>query len=176
MTFNPITSPVDHVILQGQESPGICVIEGAGSPRQWDERRGYGISGATSIYKGAKLVHFSLKFTLWTAEHFAEWATFSQLLMRPPTGTRPTVMAISHPILEDLGVIHVAVEDLLQPVQDDTGGWVYEAKMIQYRRPRPALARPDGSEGGPEVDDAGDRAIANRTATVESLGAELNAP
>ncbi|MCH9838258.1 hypothetical protein K0U83_21525 [bacterium] len=173
MTFNPLTSPVDTITLAGQVSPGTAIVEGAGSPRQWDERRGFGSSGAISVYKGAKLAKFTVKFTLWLPEHFVEWASFSELLKKPPPRVRPRAMRISHPILEDLGIIDASVEDLLQPTPDDTGAWTYECKFIQYRRPRPALATPDGADDGPEVDDAIDRQIAANTATIQALAREL---
>lgn len=174
MSFDPITSPVDHVVINGQRSPGVAVVEGAGSPRQWDERRGYGTSGAISVYRGAKLAKFTVKFTLTTAAEFAAWAEFAPLLARPVSRARPRALTISHPILEDLGISQCAVEDLRQPTPGDTGDWTYEVAFIQFRRPAPALARPDGAEDGPQIDDPLDRQIAENTRIIQSLARDLD--
>lgn len=174
MSFNPITSPVDYIVLNGQRSPGTAVVDGAGSPRQWDERRGYGTSGAISVYRGAKLAHFTVKITLTTAAEFDAWASFAELLKRPVSRLRPRALTIYHPILEDLGISQCGVEDLRQPTAGETGDWTYEIAFVQYRRPSPSLARPDGAEDAPEVDDAVDRQIQRNTETIQALVRELD--
>lgn len=162
MAFDPITSPVDHVVLSGQRSPGIAEITGATSPRRWDERRGYALSGSTVIFRGVGLARFKIVLRLLTPEHWAEWATWSQLVQRPPPLERARALDISHPILEDLGIRSCVIETVGQPVQASQGGgeWSIEIACIEYRRPTPAIARPDGSDDRlPEPEDPADRAI-----------------
>lgn len=168
MTFNPLVNPIDYMLINDQQSPGVVEITGAGSPRQWDERRGFGMSGAISVYRGAKLAKFSAAFSLWLPEHFDAWASFAELLAKPPNMRRPRVLTVWHPILEDLGISQAGVEDLLQPTQAEDGKWIYECKFVQYRRPRLALARPDGGDTAAVVDPV-DQEIENLTRQVDRL-------
>lgn len=158
MSFNPITNPLDFIVLAGQESPGIAEIVGAASPRNWEERKGYGYGGAIVVFRGVGLAKFSVKFILWTEEHWSEWEGFRLLLQRPPPpnrnsimrqsiyGPRPRALDIYHPILLDLGVSSVVVTELVQPVQTGHGEWTHEVKFIEYRQPTFQLSRPEGTE------------------------------
>lgn len=152
MAFDPVANPIDYFTLAGERSPGTATIEDSDLASNWDERRGFGTSGAISIYRGFKLAHPVAKIVLTTSQHFTEWASFSAALKRPPPRTRPRAMDIWHPILEDIGIRSVSVENLGQPVQTADGEWTVIVKFIEYRRPRLALARPDGSDGGEAVD------------------------
>lgn len=214
MSYTPITAPVDYVLLAGQRSPGIAEIQGASSPRRWEQRRGYGLSGATVVFRGTGLAQFKLLLRLTTEEQWTEWHAFRPLVQRPPppnppsTSTtaqdqlaafeaakandpsaasdpvsqrqlatlqrraaaeqrraaRPVVRApraldIWHPILEDLGIRSVVVEDLLQPVQTQDGEWTIEIRMLEFRAPVFALSRPAGAQQqqGDEVEQRIDR-------------------
>jgi hypothetical protein len=179
MAFDPTGTPVDHVILSGQRSPGIAEIVGASSPRRWDERRGYALSGSTVIFRGVGLARFKIVLRLYAPEHWSEWATWSQLVQRPPPLERARALDISHPILEDLGIRSCVIETVGQPVQSSQGGgeWTIEIACIEYRRPTPAIARPDGSDDRlPEPTDPADRAlralagINTRAAAGEDVG------
>lgn len=170
MTFNPLTAPVDHVILSGSRSPGIATIDGASSPRQWDERRGYGLSGATLVYKGLKLARFSLELRLLTAEDFDAWEAWRPMVQRPPAGQRPQALDIEHPITEMLGIRSVVVEDVLQPKQTGDGEWTVEIKLLEFRAPARAVARPEASADRPTPStDPVDAVIERLTAQVQEL-------
>ncbi len=161
MTFQPLTSPVDKVILAGRESPGIAEIQGFSSPRRWDERRGYGLSGATVVFRGLALGRGKLILRLITEQDWEDWQAWAPLVQRPPSGERARALDISHPILEDLGIRSVVVEDVKQPTPSgETGEYVIEIALIEYRRPEVALARPDGSDDRlPEPQTPEERAI-----------------
>jgi hypothetical protein len=62
---------------------------------------------------------------------------------------RARALDIWHPILEDLGIRSVLVENVLQPKQTGNGEWTIEIKLVEYRAPVFALARPEGSQEGP---------------------------
>lgn len=169
MAFDPTKAPVDYILLAGRKSPGIADIERANSPRAWDERRGYGLSGATTIFRGVRLSHFTVKLRLYTAEHFAEWAGFAALVQKPPIGERPKQLEIWHPILEDLGIVACGVEDVKQPVQTRDGEWTIEIAFIEYRKLTTALSRPDGAQARPV--DPIDRHIEDLANQVQVLSA-----
>ena len=135
----------DYIILGGAKSPGRATIVGAGSPRDWDKRKGYGFSGAFVIYTGDNLAKFKVQIDLWTPDQFAEWAKFAKLcLVKPPTGTKPKAMDIQHPLLsmDPIKITSVVVEDCSQFTEDDDGLWSCTIDFLQYRAPMPALGKP----------------------------------
>lgn len=149
MAYDPIASPVDFVVVAGQRTPGLAEVVGAGSPRQWDERRGFDMSGATLRFRGKKLARFSIKLTLATSEDFAAWNAFSPVVLAVPAGGRGALQLV-HPILNDWGIRSGVVDDVLQPTPDgDTGKHVVEIKMIERRPPTPAGSTTAGSADSP---------------------------
>jgi hypothetical protein len=136
----------DYIILDGVKSPGRATISGAGKPREWDIRKGYGYSGATVTFTGEGLSKFEVLIELWLPKHFAEWNRFSKhVLSKSPrrgvSGKSPS-LKIEHPVLEmdPLKITDVVIEDVSQFEQDDEGMWSCKIKFIQYRAPLPALA------------------------------------
>lgn len=157
MTFNPLTTPVDHIVLAGRRSPGLATIEGAGTPRDFEERRGFGISFGRLRFRGVKLARFKVLLVLVTEQHWADWHEWKGLVARPeiesdprrqsttfPRLTAPP-MDIEHPILADMGITSCVVEDALQPVQTGDGEWTIEIRCIEYRAPIVALEATQGS-------------------------------
>lgn len=170
MTWNPLDEPMDKIWLAQQWSPGICDISGANSPREWEERKGYGLSGAIVIFRGVGLAHFSVKLRLYTTQDWNEWAAFKPLVDRPPYGRRPRALDIWHPILVDQGIYAVGIEDLGQPDQTADGEWTIEIKMVEYRFPKYALAKPEGAAATPK--DPFEEQIEALTARAAALLAE----
>jgi hypothetical protein len=168
MTFDPIRTPVDYALVAGTRTPGLCEILGANSPRRWDVRRGTAFSGATVVYRGTDLAKPTMRLRLYTEQHWQDWHAFAPLVLRelppdaadvaqrqrrgqspPPAQRRPRALDIWHPILEDLGIRSVVVEDVLQPVQTGDGEWTIDVKLIEYRVPVFALAQPEGAQDQP---------------------------
>lgn len=164
---NPIREPVDYVVIAGQRSPGIAEISGADSPRRWDERKGYGLSGARAVYRGTALSKPKLTIRLLTAEQFEEWNEFRELLLPPPAGERARALEIDHPFLADLGIRAVSVVNLKQPVQTGEGEWTVTVDLIEYREPVPALAVPAGAASEPQLTPL-QQQIADLTAEVQA--------
>src|SRR4051794_20757666 len=104
MRFDPITSPVDYIILAGAKSPGMADVGGASSKRNFDVRQSYGVTGARVVYKGNALSSFSVRIRLYSVEDWAAWDVWKLLLTRPPKRHGQVVKAdaldIQHPILE----------------------------------------------------------------------------
>lgn len=81
-------------------------------------------------------------------------------------------MAIEHPLLTDLGINAVVVEEVTQPTRvDDSGIWLITISFIEYRRPRPQLETASGVVSEGSVDQQ-DHTIAALAATVDSLAGE----
>ena len=78
---NSVLQPAqDYVLMGGLKSPGLAIVKNIVAPRGWDKREGYGFSGASVVFHGAKLATFDVEFQLWLDEHWLAWKVFSQLL------------------------------------------------------------------------------------------------
>lgn len=143
----PLPFPVlqNYFTLAGQKSPGVVTFEGADAPRKWDERAGYGFSGAFIVYTGDGLAQFNALVTLWLPEQFLEWADFSVLLAKPPVGVRPTALDIGHPILNSspLFIKSVVVTNVTQFRKSPDFRFECTISFKQYRAPKPALGKPN---------------------------------
>ncbi len=138
----------DYIMLGGQQSPGLATPVKAGSPRNWDKRAGYGLSGATLVYTGDDLSEFDVIIDLWEDAHWSEWATFAKkVLTKPPIGTRPMALGIQHPLLSmaPLNITEVVVKDVYQFEQDEFGMWTGGIAFSVYRAPKPVLGKPLGA-------------------------------
>jgi hypothetical protein len=149
MTFDPLIAPVDSIVLAGQKSPGIAEVIGAGSPRKFDVRKGYGLSGGFVIFRGNELAEFVVKIRLYTVEDWVAWHLWRPLVDKPPIGERARALDIQHPQLEDLKIRSVVVKDVDQGEQTDDGEWTFTIKFLEYRSPKLALAKPEGSAATP---------------------------
>jgi hypothetical protein len=132
MQFDPITSPQDYIMLAGKRSPGIAEVLNAASIREWDEPEVYGVTGSRLTFKRRKAAHFSVKLTLFTVQDWADWAAWKPIVDQLPkrgAGSGDTknpdsgALEIAHPILADLGIKTVGVEEVGQPDQVDHGVW-----------------------------------------------------
>jgi hypothetical protein len=152
----PQAFPVrDYIVLQGMKSPGRCTIRGAGTPRNWQKHSGFGVSGAWVAFMGNDLSAFEVDFYLWDRlRHPAAWQAFSHATLTLP-GKKATPLTIEHPILHfpPLAIRQVIVTDVLQPEQDETGGWTITVKFEQYAKPQANKVKntdtPNGEEFGP---------------------------
>jgi len=188
---------VDYIILNGLKSPGRAIIRGAGTPRDWDIRKGFGFSGATVVFVGDNLAKFSVEIFLWDfPKHWLEWQRFSKVLERPPApgdattlgdggflpSVSPKALSIVHPVL-NMGPLHitsVVIEDVTQFEQDETGGFRCEIKMLQFRKPKPMLAKPDAATPAANLAMSALDKAEQRNAQLEAqntqLAAQLAAP
>lgn len=142
----------DYIILSTKgppgklrKSPGVCKIRGAGSPRNWDIRPGYGIDGATSVFTGNSLSRFSVDIFLWEDSQWEEWDDFATILVRPTPATRAKSLSIVHPLLiqKPIQITSVVVEDVSQfEYNDSLDLWACEIKFMQFKKPRPILVKP----------------------------------
>lgn len=166
MTFNPVTSPVDYILLANRRSPGLATVAAANSPRRIDIRRGYALSGSRPVFRGIGLASPVVTLRLYASEDWDNWHEWRELVQRPPRGERPRAQDIWHPILEDQGIASVLVQDVGQPIQTSDGEWSIIIKFVEFRRPVRAIAVPDGSD---------DTAVDPVEQRIDNLTARFNA-
>lgn len=134
----------DYIQLGGIVSPGRAAVVGAASLRDWDIRKGYGLDGAFVVYTGDNLCKFEVQIDLWEKSQFALWEAFCKATLGKPKARFAPGLDIKHPLLnrEPLNIKSVIVEGVSQFEQDDNGLWSCRIRFIEYRKPKPALAKP----------------------------------
>ena len=141
---------LDWISLGGEKSPGIATIKNAASLRDWEQRKGYGLSGASSVYTGDSLSDFEIEFKIWDNSElrgsmFRAWYVFAQVLRKVPRGKRPKALTIFHPLLAEIGITRAVVREVGQFTQDKDGIFTKPVKFLEYREPLPILAKPKGA-------------------------------
>ena len=181
MAFQPLTSPVDYIVLANRRSPGLATIEGLETPRNFVERRGFGTSFASLRFRGVSLSRFKVMLRLYTDQDWADWDAWKSLVRRPvqATGERGVgrrlapALTIEHPILADFEITDVVVENVIQPVQTADGEWTIEIRFIEYHEPVVALEQPRSNQNGPRQPyDPAEATIAAQSAEIARLEAE----
>lgn len=133
----------NYVVIGGHKSPGVATPVKAGSPFKWDERPGYGLTGATLVPMGGGLSSFDILIDLWRPSQFKEWDVFSKLVLEQPPKP-PYGHGIIHPLLNrsPLLIKSVVIENVSQFEQDDYGLWTCAISVKAYRAPAPILIKP----------------------------------
>lgn len=108
------------------------------------------MSGATVVFHGIKLSRFTIKFHLYTKADWADWNAFRPVVFKVPTPKNPRALNIAHPLLAELHIGAIVIEDILVPEQTDDGEWTIELKVIEFRKPKQAgAAKPEGAIATP---------------------------
>jgi hypothetical protein len=165
----------DFIAIGGMTSPGYADVAGAGSPRKWDIRAGYAISGATVVYGGKDLSKFSVTIYMAEDDDLDDWFDFATMLGKETKSRAGQAFDIVHPFLitAPLNIKSVCVEDISQLTQDPTGLWKATIKFIEYRRPKIILAKPDSAT--PDVPAASPVATDKADLQTQALMAQINA-
>lgn len=154
MAYNPLRTPIDVILLgnPGEISPGIAKVK-ANAPRKWQEQSGYAMAGSFLIGGGRGLAHPEISIRLSTEEDWDQWADWSRLLKRPPGNKLQRSLDIWHPWLAEADIKSVVIEDVIEPEEaDETGGYIYVIKTIEFRRPSFSLSKPDASAAPQDTD------------------------
>lgn len=167
----------DWIKLGGKRPPGIAVVRGAGTPRKWDKRAGYGITGAYLVFTGDDLASFEIDIIIWDEEHWTEWLAFAPVLEKPKAGQRPKAIGIMHPLVNrpPWRITSVVVDDVLQFEPDADGEiWICTIKVTPFKGPAPALSKPTAAIPGasapvPTAQDAADKKIQALTQEMAGL-------
>jgi len=173
----------DYVTIGGDRSPGKAIIHDVHTPRPWDIRKGYALTGATIIPQGDDLGTFKIRFELWDPADVPAWYAFAaqyfdKSVRLLPGSSKPKALSILHPMLSapPIRITACVVDDAtaLEPDDDGLGGWHSIVSFIQYRAPKPALSPPDAAiapaaQPQPTAEDAADQEIQNKLATFQGL-------
>jgi hypothetical protein len=167
MSWNPWNTPLDAGLIEGMLTPGLLKLGEPDSPREWDQRRGYGWAGSFPFFLGVKLSEFDAVFELYTDEHWDQWQAIRPKFIKPPAGKRPKALDFVHPILADLDIKSVVVTNVKGPKVDGDGVNRITISLLAFRVPKIALSKPEAAADKPS-DDPIDREIAARAGRVQA--------
>ncbi len=170
--FDPITGRADNVYFVGVPTPGLAVVEGnSGSPRKWQERGGYALSGATVVFTGKGLAKFDVILKLYDKKDWQDWNDgVFQKLLAAPTQQGQGALAVYHPFLARLGITQCVIEDVSLPKVDDMGVTQIVIYCREFRRPKIALSKPEGAAATPKDPNAGAKALVGaQTALISAM-------
>lgn len=175
----PYELALNYFMLGGEKSPGKCEVRGAGREWEWAELVGWGLDGASLILRRRLLVEFEIDVTIVTQTELDAWDDFySKVLQSPVSGRKDKSrgVGIYHPRLARVGVTSAVVRHVGQFVQGKGGRETVTIKFKEYRSPKFALTKPNGTIPGvaqkqPKAKDALDLAIEQETAKVKRLSA-----
>lgn len=135
---------VDTVFIGADESPGQATILSGKQPSDWDERKGYGLTGATLWPKGDPLGTFAIRFDIWLESDYQKWLAYYTKYFAPeaklitPGSLTPAALTIVHPVLAQLGLQQCVVTDREQLTKDEYGLWSQTIHFKKYKKPVPA--------------------------------------
>lgn len=146
MAFDPLETPIDFVLVNGQRTPGIAEVTDADAEVHWDSRQGYGLSGAFPIGGWNELVKFQINIRLITHQDWVAWDAFRRIVKKAPAGKYPRSLNVTHPWLAMQDVSAAVVTGVYQPkpIDDDTV-WLARIGMLEWRRPKLQLVKPEAA-------------------------------
>lgn len=129
----------------GVPSPGVATIEHAGRKIKIDKQEGYGTDGGRLIVTGTAIQDISVSIRIWEPEHWVLWKLFYQVLTLPTIlaaipGITAPALSIDHPILKELGISSVLLEDPGFWVPGETGDWTRKIDFVLKQKPIQRLA------------------------------------
>lgn len=133
-------------------SPGVATITNAGRKMKIDRQEGWGTDGGRLVMTGTAIQDIQIGIRVWEDQHWIEWALFYQLLTLPILlskipGAPVFSLSVDHPVLKELGIRNVVLEDPGFWVPGETGDWSRTLSFVLKQTPLPRLAAP--KEGPP---------------------------
>lgn len=161
--MNPVDNPeaYETIVLAGLESPGIATVTAPTLETGWDQQQGKDpAKPGESVQNGTKGLEIQVELKLWKdpslgIDHFAEWDTFRDQILKLPTKKGdPKALDVYHPLLEGMDISSVVVKSFSNPQPDGTGLGVAKLVLLQYlpSKPKGSGGKPKGSKGNQKGD------------------------
>ena len=175
MSYNPLKTPVDFVLINGMKTPGIARIEGGAERARIQQSPCPGVLGSFVRFVGRELAEFDIVLTFWLPEHWDAWRAFEPIVHVPAFGVFPRIVpTVSHPELAQIRVTAMMIKEYVKPEVSDDGKGIVVLKCLEYRKPIKgfvAPASPDTPKNEPK--DAGELRIEALRTENDALDAQL---
>jgi hypothetical protein len=186
----------DTFLIGVDPCPGRARLISGNSPRAWDERQAYGMTGATLVPTGDHLGVHVFKVQIWcetdetgspAGQQWTAYQAFAAKYLAKsvrfvPGSTTPRALAIYHPVLSapPTSVTEVVVEDVTDMIQpEDEDFFECEIHFKEYRAPVLALGKPDAAvpsatEATPTAEDGADSEMSQKFDQFNSLAGQVS--
>jgi hypothetical protein len=156
----------DYIMLDGQQSPGVCVIS-SGGEREYDiQDQAQPLTlGANTVQRQQKNIQVTYDFTLWTDADFVGRDAWIQMFGTGARAKPPRVYQLAD---LNMGWCTRVLVQKWGPQTPKAGGgpWKWSITLHEYVRAKPF--------GGPALPpDAQDAALAANAATIAAYHATL---
>ena len=140
----------DTITVGGAPAPGKWTLLRGPRVFGWDERKGYAMVGATLVPTGDPLLRCRFLVEIWDPKDYALFQVFRTAYLKKqlvavagsPIGL---ALGIDHPELKALGATSFVPGEVNPLVNDGFGVGMAEVEFIEYRKPLPALSKPDAA-------------------------------
>ena len=176
----------DRIVIAGQtwppQSSGYTStkikISGAKRAYKWDVKDGLGLQGALETYRGQTPPAFTVTFWIWDSALYTAWLSFQPLMQYNGVKTQPKPISIYHPLLANLGIYQVIVEDIsgVEMVDEPARLFAVTVTMREFFQPLPVPATtPDATSNGDPALPQEDPAIVRAQQELGVAIGQLNA-
>lgn len=154
--WNALETPIggmpwaDTITVANVPAPGKWTLLRAPKVFGWDVRKGTALSGATVVPVGDELVSPRFLVEVWTPTDYAAFKAFRSQFLKKALVAQPgspiaMALGIDHPELKEMGVSSVVVREINPLLNDGFGVGMCEIEFLQYRKPLPALSKPNAA-------------------------------
>ncbi len=149
-TSSLVFPAVDTITVAGGPAPGKWTLVRGSKVYGWQERKGFGQSGATVVPTGDELVKPEFHVEFFDPKDWLLFQAFraqylKKALVGVPGAPGALALGIDHPELKALGCTSVVVQEVEAFKNDGFGVWAGNIKFLQYRPPQLALSKPDSA-------------------------------
>jgi len=170
----------DTITIAGAPAPGKWTLLRGPRVYGWDVRKGYGLMGATVVPTGDDVMRARFLVEIWSPTDYALFQVFRSTYLKKqlvavqgsPIGL---AIGIDHPELKGLNATSFVPLEVNPLVNDGFGVWMAEVEFLEYRKPLPALTKPnaaipDASPPVPQAQDQVEAELAKAQAQLQALG------
>lgn len=148
--LDPFSNPQDWdvVSIGGVTSPGLAKLSGFKRQFGWQQKKGKGARGSTVTLNEYPAAEGKVTFSLWTPEHFQQWASYRALFKYDPLKKKVSAVDIYHPSLADIDITSVVCQNIGAIEHQGLGLFTIDIDLIEYNPPPKAAAvsTPDNSK------------------------------
>ena len=140
----------DTITIGGAPAPGKWTLLRAPRQFEWDVRKGYAMSGATTVPIGTKILVARFLVEVWDPKDFLAFSAFRKVFLAAPlvsVAGSPIGLAlgIDHPELKAMGATSFGVQEVNPLLNDGFGVGMAEVEFIEYKKPGPAPSKADAA-------------------------------
>lgn len=144
---------VDTISIGVIPAPGQWILQPCSREFGWQINKGFALSGASVFPTGDELLVAPFLIKIWTDAQYDLFVPFAAQFLKkavisPGGGFTAFAMGITHPELQRLGIQSFVVKKHPVLTRNEKGLWTGVAEFLEYRKPVPALGKPNAAIPG----------------------------